>query len=111
MNKQTEIVIEADTEAQRILAVESDNLARELAKSIPGVSLTLGGSSDGTKDAATIITATAALIVASTPILTQLISGWFAKRNIDISLEADAKNGKIRYRASKAKSKKQHPDN
>ena len=102
---QTEIIIDADAEAKLILASESGNLARELAKTVPGVSLAVVGTGGGTKDAATIITATAALIAASTPILTQVISGWFAKRNVDISLEADAKSGKIRYRASKSKSK------
>jgi hypothetical protein len=100
-NKIDEIRIEADAEARLILQDDMATLARELGKASPGVEITHTGTPGGSKDAALIITAVGGLVAAATPIITQVISGFFATRGIKVELKADAKKGKITYKATK----------
>jgi hypothetical protein len=100
-DEKTEIPIETDADAKRILQDDIHTLSRELLKAAPGVDIAFVGVPGSSKDAGVIITATAGLVVALTPIITQVISGFFATRGIKVELKADAKNGNITYKASK----------
>ena len=96
-----EIPIEAEPDAQRVLMDDADKLARELHKALPGVTLNQVGRAGGAKDAATVITATTALVIASTPIITQIISAFFAARGYLVSVTIDAKAGKTSFKVTK----------
>lgn len=103
MKKNTEIIIKTDPESKLILMQDADSLLRELSDVLPDPSLGLARGESGNKDAAAIITSTAALVVASTPIISQIITGWFAQRGVILTTKADAINGQIECHAVKTK--------
>jgi len=84
------LLLLCDADAQLIFREAADDIQRQLQQRQPGLTLTTTGTTDGSKDAVNIITATAALIATSVPIVKMVLQAYFAHKGFVFEDSVDA---------------------
>lgn len=99
------MLLMCDAEAQLILRDAADDIQRQLHQRQPGLTLAITGVADGSKDAVNIITATAALIATSGPIVKMVLQAYFAHKGF-VFEDSVAANGQAKLIIKRAPAKR-----